>query len=193
MSTWFRARQIVWATVLCVLTPVLIMLTAGADLPLPFKPPLAIPVRVAPQVAIMVAFGCGLIIASRRRAEAVASRPVHMLELMTVVGLAGLTAATCAALEAFALSPFGYAAARDAIGFTGLLLIGARFNSRLATVVPASVAVFMVLFARSLDSEPERWAWSVADAQNCISWWWATGFFVVGIATHALSSTRLLN
>ena len=84
------------------------------------------------------------------------------------------------------------AAARNAIGFAGLLFVGRRLGGgTIGPLVPAVFVVFAAAFGGDFEGHPRWWAWLVADGIDPFSWALVSGTALVGIVislggTHPL-------
>jgi hypothetical protein len=129
-----------------------------------------VPVAALTPLLLIIALGWGLT-SGDWRLEAVASRPIPRYDTWFVLGVSLIGAVTFAATQTLALDGNGYAAARNTIGFAGLLLIGRRLGG--ATVGPLFPALFVLVvaaFGGDREGSPQSWAWPVANGTELLSW-----------------------
>ena len=152
---------------------------------------LAVPMGLIAPLIVVVVVGWGLA-SGDRKLEAVAARSIRGRDIAFVCGWALAAALVCGAIEALGLNGHGIAAARNAIGFAGLLFVGRRLGGgAIGPLIPAVFVVFAAAFGGDFEGRPRWWAWLVADGIDPFSWALVSGTALVGIVislggTHPL-------
>ncbi|RIJ70297.1 hypothetical protein D1871_19490 [Nakamurella silvestris] len=181
MKYWLYSRHLTLAAGMCLLVPVLLLLASGRDLPVFLSPPFAAAVPLAPMSALLVTAPAGLVIALRTTPELVAVRSVRVIQTVTLAAMASLPAAMCMLVQIIGWSDYGSATARNCLAFVGLTMMYSVFTRRNAALWSAGTGLVISTFGRALDREPERWAWSIAAADNGMSWVWCAGLMIAGV------------
>ena len=169
------------------------LLPAGTrTLPLPglagaaaFGIPLALFAPVAIAIALATALAGG-----EPRLEAVASRPLPVLDAVLGVAVALLALIACGLVWLAVGSAFNVLAleaGRNAVGYVGLALLAyPLLGPRLAGLPPVIVAIGAPLLGFHADGSVRWWAWPVASARDELSWAFAFLLLAIGAAMTAL-------
>ena len=160
-----------------------LVLVGDLSLPIPnlfgglhFGVPLALLIPVA--VAIVVAWGLG---AGDPLVEAVASRPIRLLDTAYALAAATLMLVVGACIYALGTTTLVLSAGRNVLGYVGLMLVGRRIlGTQAAAVLPAGVVIGTALLGRRSDGQPRWWAWPLADADNAWAWGIAVLLLLIG-------------
>lgn len=78
---------------------------------------------------------------------------------------------------------------RNALGLTGLALLARPWWGRLGWLAPLVWVMASVLFGYQAGIGAASWAWPIAERSNA-AWLWATGCFVLGLASLAWTWAR---
>ena len=141
---------------------------------------------------MILALGWGLA-SGDWRLEAVSSRSIPRHDTFFVVAWVLVAAVVCGAIEGMGLSRYGYAAARNAIGCAGLLMVGRRVGG--GTIGPLAPALFVLIvaaFGGDFEGNPRWWAWLVADGIDPRSWTLAVLTALIGTIASVEASYPLL-
>lgn len=181
-----RARACV-ATIFIVLVALLI----AGDLIVPI-PNLLGTTHFAIRLALLLPLAVAIVLAGGLAAgdpllEAVASRPVRVLDAVYAVSVAMFTLAVCAVAWQLGSTNFALAAGRNALGYIGLMLIGRRvIGSNAAGVVPSGCALTTALFGMATGGQPRWWAWPLASADDVLAWGISVALLLVGMIVALL-------
>ena len=169
MSLWLQVRRTRACAATVLVVAVALSLAGERSLPLPNLlggPPLAVPLTLLMPLAVGSVVALGLT-SGDPRVEAVASRPLRLLDVAYA-----LSAATLA-----------LAAGRNALGYVGLTLIGrCGLGPHAAALLPAGFTVAAALFGSGADRQPRWWAWPLVAADDPLSWGSAVVLLLLGAA-----------
>lgn len=185
MTLWLRVRRARACAATILAVTVAVALAGDRYLPLPNLlggPRLAVPFAtlIPLAVAIVVAWGRTT---GDPLAEAVASRPLRLLDSAYALSAANLTLASCALARALGEGALALAAGRNALGYVGLTLIGHRLlGPHAAAVLAVGYVVVATLFGSGPDGQPRRWAWPLAAPDDAMSWGIAAVLLILGAA-----------
>lgn len=191
MTLWLRVRRVhACVAVVCALAASL-LLTGDLALPIPslrVGSTLALPFAflLPLAVATVVAYALG---AGDPWAEAVACRPMRLLDTAYALAVTALALGACGLLWAADVSDTAPAAGRNALGYVGLTLLGRRLvGPHAAPILPVGFVLFTALFGVRPDVERDWWAWPLADASDSLSWLFAGALLLLGAAVSLLRS-----
>lgn len=184
MSLWLRVRR----TRICALTivgvAVTLLLTRGWSLKLPNLlggPILIIPIALLLPLALAIAVAAGLTTGDPA-VEAVASRPLPLLDAGYALSTAALMLVTALLVQRIVPLEPALAAGRNAVGYIGLTLIGRRISgAQTAAILPVAFAVITALISSSEQGETHLWAWHIATAYDRLSWGIAGTLLLAGM------------
>lgn len=183
MSIWLRTRHI--SAVLFSAGAVALLLVTLGDLTMALPgfgalSGLRIPVALlAPTVAVEV-LGWGLG-GGDASIEASAARPIERLDLLLVAVVTIIAALACAAVQYLGLNHLGYAAARNAVGLSGMMLAGRPVSSRVGPVIPVAFLVVVAAFGGDGSGNPQWWSWPIESYSSLGSWAIALGLAMLGL------------
>ncbi|GAA3169731.1 hypothetical protein [Nonomuraea roseoviolacea] len=182
MRTWLRVHRAAQVCVALALTAGLVAAAGDVLVPVP-RPTLddlaGVPVAlVAPLVASSVLVRGAL--AGGGSLEAVAVRPV----LAYRTGLVALTCALSLVMAVVETVPYGAAAARNLVGFTGLAALAALWRRDAATAAPAAYLVAAMLLGRP--GAGSWWDWPVEPSPHPATWVVPAACLGLGLAAPAL-------
>lgn len=157
---------------------------AGFGIPLALYGPLAVAIAVAAALA-----------AGEARLEAVASRPLPLLDALYGVAVALTALAACLLvwlLAGNAWSVYALEAGRNAVGYVGLTLLARPIVGPRAAALPAiAAAIVAALLGSYADGSARWWAWPISDARDERSWLLAFATLALGALVFAVSRPRL--
>lgn len=188
MTLWLRVRR---ARVIALVVLAIAMVCVAFDgvlIPLPTLGSLrGLEVHVATlaplAVAITLAWGLAMGEGALQRAP---TRPIDLLDTAYAGIVAVLSAALFAACQALALSHVGVLAARDVIGYIGLMLLGrSLLGSNGAALLPVGMILLVAAFGADGSGDPRGWAWPVLPSSDQGSWVFALGAFAAGLVVSA--------
>lgn len=183
MSIWLKVRKI-WPT-LSVLggTAGVLALLGGVAIPVPGLLSLhgvAVPIALLAPLALSTVLAFALT-AGDEVLESASSRRLGLLDVALVGGITTMSLLIFTVVTMVGATELGAAAGRNACGYVGLMLLGARFVSGYAaSLVPSGFAVLTAIFGGSAAGEPRWWAWLLADATDLHSWLLALGLLLLG-------------
>lgn len=184
MNWWLAIRRVRASVIAVGLLAAVLVSVGGLAVTMPALfavQGLALPVGLLAPLIVSTSVSHGLA-RGDEATEAVAVRPVLLLDIGYAVVAAGATLGAGAGLQLSGWSNLGTAAGRNGIGFIGLALIGRRFLGRdTGAVVPAVVALLLAFFGGDASGTPQWWAWIVTPPDDPRSWAFAVGFLVVGV------------
>jgi|BarGraNGADG00212_1021973.scaffolds.fasta_scaffold47680_2 hypothetical protein len=184
MNWWLAIRRVRASTIAVALLAAILVAVGGLAVTVPALfavQGLALPVGLLAPLIVSTSVSHGLA-RGDETTEAVAVRPIILLDIGYAVVAAGVTLGVGAALHWTGWSNLGIEAGRNGIGFIGLALIGRRTLGRNAgAVVPAVVALLLAFFGGDASGRPQWWAWIVTPPDDPRSWAFAVGFLVVGV------------
>ena len=185
MSLWLQVRRTRACAATVLVVAVALSLAGERSLPLPNLlggPPLAVPLTLLMPLAVGSVVALGLT-SGDPRVEAVASRPLRLLDVAYALSAATLALATCALAQALGGSDLALAAGRNALGYVGLTLIGrCGLGPHAAALLPAGFTVAAALFGSGADRQPRWWAWPLVAADDPLSWGSAVVLLLLGAA-----------
>lgn len=188
MSLWLRVRRLRPIAVVTVLVSLIALLLGGLIIPLPSLGSLSglrIPIALIAPLAVAVTVAWGLSIGAGP-SERAAVRPIDRLDASFVAAIAGVTAVLLAAGEFAGVTTTGYAAARNALGYVGLMLLGRwLLGSHAASVVPVGWILLIAAFGSDGAGEPRWWVWPLLPWQDALSWAFSLAIFLTGLALAA--------
>ncbi len=194
MTLWLRVRRAPAAafTIVGISAAVLLLGDLSASLPGLFAlRGLAVPIALLVPLALSTVLGYGLS-AGNPTIESVAARPVARLDACFALLVTLSALGVSALVQISGWSDFGYAAGRNALGYTGLMLIGRRLvGGDAGTLVPAAALLFVAAFGGDDSGRPRWWAWVVAPYADGLSWAFAVGLLLAG-SVAALAPRRML-
>ncbi len=118
--------------------------------------------------------------------ESCATRAVGALDAMFVFSLTCLAAVGVAATAVVGPPEMVGLAARDVIGYVGLMLIGRAFLPReAAAVVPVVYLILTAFFAGPTDYGAPMWAWAIRPSSDSATWLIAVTLFALGLGILA--------
>jgi hypothetical protein len=137
-------------------------------------------------VSIVVAFG---LTAGDPFVEAIASRPLRLLDVIYTLAMAIITLAMCMLVWTIKETPLAMAAGRNALGYVGLTLIGRRMlGAQAAAILPAAFALASPIVGLRGTGEPHVWTWSLVMIDDTglwvISWVAASALLLIGAAMN---------
>lgn len=185
MTLWLRVRRARACAATILAVTVAVALAGDWYLPLPNLlggPRLAVPFATLIPLAVAIVVAWGLT-AGDPLAEAVASRPLRLLDGAYALAAANLTLASCALARALGETDLALAAGRNALGYVGLALIGRRLlGPHAAAALAVGFVLVATLFGGGPDQQPRRWAWPLAAPDDALSWGIAAVFLLLGTA-----------
>lgn len=185
MNLWLRVRRTQACAVTILLVAIALVPSDDQYLPVPNVlggPALVVPLALLIPLAVAVVVGFGLT-TGNPPLEAVASRPLRLLDAAYALSTAMLAAAACALIQTMARTDLALAAGRNSLGYVGLTLVGRRLlGSHAAPLLPAGSAIACSLFGIGGGGQPHWWAWPLAASGNIASWTIAMGILLLGIA-----------
>ncbi|HEY8503350.1 MAG TPA: hypothetical protein VIL46_02130 [Gemmataceae bacterium] len=185
MSLWLRARRAPAAAAAVLLTAAALAAVKERLVPVPNllgNPQLDIPLAVFVPLPAVTVLARGLT-AGDPLVEAVAGRPLPLLD--AVLALAAATAAlgVDAAAWAAGASPLALAAGRNTLGYVGLMLLGRRLlGSEAAGLLPVGFVILTTLFGAGPGRRPLWWAWPLEAAGTARAWALAGALLALGLA-----------
>lgn len=191
MRLWLRVRRARTCLAAVGAVVLAVILLGGVGLPFPNLiggPDLTVPLSLLAPLAVAVAVAYGLT-TGEPRLEGVASRPLPLLDTVFACSVALATLAMCASIWLAGGPDLALAAGRNGLGYLGLTLIGRRLlGPYAAPLLSAMMAVVAALFGASQDLEPQWWAWSIASADDGLSWVLGVVLLVCGLLTSLRGS-----
>lgn len=185
MRLWLRVRRAPACSLAVAVAAISIVPLGGLVVSLPAlgsMEALAIPLATLMPMVVIVVLAWGLA-SGDWQLEAVSCRPIPRHDTLYVLGWASVAAVAFSATEVLALDGNGYAAARNAIGLAGLLLIGRRVGGgTVGPLVPALFVVVVAAFGGDSAGDPWWWAWLVAGGTDPLSWILAVLAAILGAA-----------
>lgn len=173
MSLWLRVRRTNRSLVTAALVAFAVASIGETYLPLPevlSGHGLRIPIALVAPLALSTVIGWSLT-RGESRLEAVASRPLRMLDGFLILGIAVAELAALVIIGTLVSGSLAPAAGRNAVGYLGLLLIGLRtVGPRAAPMVPIAFVMFAALFGSGPGGLPSWWAWPAAEVNSVVSW-----------------------
>lgn len=191
MTLWLRVRRARTCVAVALALAASLLLTGDLALPIPslrVGSTLALPFAflLPLAVATVVAYALG---AGDPRAEAVACRPMRLLDTAYALAVAALALGACGLLWAADVSDTAPAAGRNALGYVGLTLLGRRLvGPHAAPILPVGFVLLTAMFGVRPDVERDWWAWPLADASDSLSWLFAGALLLLGAAVSLLRS-----
>ncbi len=186
MALWAKVRRIwvVGAVALAVLLTVLAL--GGLRLPVPAPLAvhgLAIPIAMLAPIALSTALAYGLQ-GGDYAMESVATRNLAAMDAGYALAVTTSTALVLLFGSAVGVG-LGAEAARNCLGYVGLLLIARPIGGlHAAGIVPAALAVLVAFFGADNSGDPRWWAWMFRDAGDVRSWLFASMIFSLGMAAY---------
>ena len=141
---------------------------------------LQMPLALLAPVVLVLTLAAGLANGDPR-VEAVASRRIALLDAVLVATATAALAVLCVVIQLVGFSTLGAAAARNAIGLAGILLLCRPLGMRVAAIVPVGFLVFVAAFGSDGTGNPDWWAWAVASGANSGSWAIAAALAAAGL------------
>lgn len=197
MSLWLRVRQ-TRASLLTILGVTLALaFTRGWYMALPNLfggPRLIIPLALFIPLAVAIVVALGFTTGDPLL-EAVASRPLYLLDATYALATALLTLTISVCLHYGAEIDLALDAGRNVLGYIGLTLIGRRLaGSQNAAIITSVLAIVLVPFSTSVSREIYWWAWHIAPAHTSLSWGIAVALLLIGIViTLRHTNTTIMN
>lgn len=195
MTLWLKARRTPWVAASAAAAAVLLVAVGNLTVSLPVFGSLygvRMPVALLAPLIVVVMLALGLA-SGDPRLEAVAARPIALLDLGLVATATGSLALLCWAIQMVDWSGLGTAAARNAIGLSGMMLLGTPLGMRVAAIVPVAFLVFLAAFGDDGTGNPAWWAWPVAPEAS--GWSWAIAALLsaagLGVAWRAAPTLEL--
>ena len=171
---------------------IVILLVGDVSLPVPNLlggPRLGVPCGLLAPLAVAVAAAWGLA-AGDPRLEAVASRPLHLLDTAYALTVGLLTLIACAATSLLVGSGLAAASGRNAVAYMGLMLLGRRLVGPLAApLLPVGLALVTAVIGHSAMGTPRWWAWLLFSSGSVSSWGIAFALAITG-ALISIFGTR---
>lgn len=131
---------------------------------------LALPLALIAPLAVTSILGYSLTTGDPM-VESVSVRPIAVLDTAYVIATSGAVFTLLIMVHATGYAAYGAEAARNTLGFVGLLLIGRAFiGPNAATALPIVVVVLLAFFGADAAGEPRWWAWALVDAGERASW-----------------------
>lgn len=172
MLLWLKSRRVAWvaASVVGTLVTVVVVGNVAVSMPLfaalyGLQVPLAIVAPAGAAITLALALANG-----ESNADVVAVRPVSLLDTLFVSAAASVVALACVLLQLLEWTPFGLAAARNAIGLSGLMLLGRPLGLRVAALLPVVFLVTAAVFGEDSEGSPVWWAWPMATDASLGPW-----------------------
>jgi hypothetical protein len=152
----------------------------GLAVPLPAVAPLL--------VAITLALGLS---STDPILESTSVQRLRALDAVYAAGVAGLVLIMCWMCAAVAGAELALAAGRNAVGYTGMMLLGARMLGRYAApLVPAGMILFLAIFGADASGQPRWWAWPLRATGEFHPWAVAVGLILVGLLAWLIGPRR---
>ncbi len=197
LPLWLRVRRLEWIIATLAGSVVVLVLIGSLTLTLPvfgWISGVQVPLALLAPAAPLLALAAGLA-NSDPQLEAVSVRSTALLDLALIGSVAFTMALSCAVIEAVGLSPLGFAAARNAIGLAGLMLLAAPFGNSVLALTPVAFLLLVSGFGSSGTGEPDWWAWPVQPAASttalALAFVLAIGGVVTFTSARAFQTKRL--
>ena len=173
MTLWAATRRLVPTAVVSAVVVVLVVLLGEVSASIPALASargLALPLALIAPLAVSSVLGYALTTGDPIL-ESVSVRPIAVLDTALVIATSGALFVLLIMVDAAGYAAFGAEAARNTLGFVGLLLIGRRVIGRnAATALPIVLVVLLAFFGADSAGEPRWWAWPLVDAGQRASW-----------------------
>lgn len=173
---------------------ILLVVLGGVAIPIPSLVELsgaAWPLPLVAPVVIAIVLGWALSMGDERF-ERVSARPLGWLDVAYVTGVTASFMATMLAVELTGLTDLGRDAARNAMGFVGMMLVGrALLPGDSGAVMPVVYIVLAAFFGGATRESAEPWAWLVRPIGDAHASILAAGLFTVGCALLARGVRRI--
>lgn len=183
MTLWAATRRVVLNAFVSAAVVVMVWLLGDLTASIPALASargLAVPLALIAPIVVSSLLGYSL---TRGDAvvESASVRPIAALDAALVVVTSTAVFVALVALDATGQANYGAEAARNALGFAGLLLIGrACIGPNAATALPITFVVLLAFFGADAAGEPRWWAWAVVDSGEPASWTAALGLIGAG-------------
>jgi hypothetical protein len=182
VTLWLSTRRAPWC-LLAAIALVAVIGTFGAvtlSVPSLVSSGLPLPVAAVAPLAIPVALSWALT-SSDPLVESVAARKLGLLDTGFVVSLTALAIVGVIATAIVGRPEIVGLAARDIVGYVGLMLLGRAVLRRdAAAVVPVAYLIVTAFFAGAADADAPWWAWAIRPADDPTTWVIASLLFATG-------------
>lgn len=187
MRLWLRARSVPVLLAIAAASLLFLLLPGSAIRATPSPGGATLMAAAFVSLALPVALGWACDRGSSAL-DAVALRPIILLDLALACASTALVSAVAHALSLAGLAQAGDVAARNVLLYLGLLIGGASFLGwRQAALLPVIYVVAVAILGRGPDVDhPAWWAWAAAGSSDPGSWgaaWLvlASGFIAQGV------------
>lgn len=185
MTLWAATRRVVLSIGVSAAVVAVVVAVGGITASIPALASargVAVPLALIAPLALSSIVGYSLT-TGEANLESVSVRPIAALDTALVVLTSFAVFALLVILDAARYAEYGAEAGRNAVGFSGLLLIGRAFlGTNAATALPIVVVVFLAFFGADHAGEPRWWAWALVNSGESSSWVAALGLITSGCA-----------
>lgn len=182
MIWWLRAKRASVTVQAGVIVLLLVVSVGSMLLPVPgqaSRQAVAVPLALLLPLLLSSA-GARSLASGEAMLESAAVRPVRRWNTILVTGLTILVA-TSVAVVALPTPELARGAARNCIGFVGLMLLGRTIvGSTAAPLVPAGFALICAVLGVDSSGQARWWAWPVEQRNYELAWSLAAGAFGFG-------------
>jgi hypothetical protein len=155
-------------------------------------PHLTVPFGLLAPLAVAVAVAWGFA-AGDPRLEAVASRPLQLLDTAYALSVGMLTLVACAATSPLVGSSLALASGRNAVAYIGLMLLGRRLIGALAApLLPVGLALVTAVIGHTPMGIPRWWAWLLFSPGRVSAWGMALALATAGALVSTVGQATMV-